>query len=160
MKAADPQKQQEATVILTTGHEVISHVASMLREAADEFKSHACDSVTAGRRGDKYVLSGKVGYHQSTSFSDVYQQRVREGFFVLGHAALGPQTSMRTVASLRSEITKSLKRSLATDIVFEEVGTRFTITFPDGHVVISSKADRGSSLIQYTSHLPVQTLRA
>ena len=136
---------------MTSISEVAQYVSTHLNSVAAEFKPLQCESIATSRAGVGRVLSGVVSFKESASYTDSFQQFKRGSFLMLGHAALGPDTAVRTVASVRRELMKRLRVLLPYNSISEgEVGCSFQVKLPDGDLTLRTMADAGRSLVEVT----------
>lgn len=148
-RANDPE-------FMTSIIEVAMYISSHLNSIAQEFKHLECDSIATSKAGKGRVLSGVVSFKDSSSYTDAYQVFKRGSFLLLGHAALGPDTSLRTVSSVRRELLKRLRALLPYNAITEE-GCSFKVRLSDGELALKTMADSGRSLVEVTSSAKVKT---
>lgn len=159
MTASNPESMHDAPLFLTTSIEVAHHIGAHLKAMAAEYKPYTCEDVKSGGAGAKYVLSGRVNYHESRSYTDTFGEARRESYLFIGHAAIGPQAALRTVAGIRRELLKMLRGALPERGIKEVSSTSFHVEMPDGKVVVESMSDRGRSVLVATAKLPLKHLR-
>jgi hypothetical protein len=153
MKTANSEKHVSASGFLSSGTEVTTYIYNYLRTVVEDYKPYECENINAGPKGRKYVLGGTVGFKESTSFSDLYRQRCSEGYFMLGHATIGPQPALRAVASIRKELIRALRLALPRNSVIEHTSTSFSAVLRDGSVTITSMSSIGFSVVRVTASL-------
>ena len=148
MPGAGAHKEPE---FMTSISEVAKYVSTHLNSVAAEFKPLECDSIVTSKAGVGRVLSGVVSFKESASYTDSYQQFKRGSFLLLGHAALGPDTAVRTVSSVRRELMKQLRVLLPYNSISEgAVGCSFKVKLPDGELSLRTLVDAGRSLVEVT----------